>query len=563
MAREPSARSLSVAVWIGVIAASITAGCLVYGNLVLQHRQPVWDEAAHALQGALVAHDLREHDLLGFFFDSYRQVYWPPMHSWLVGTAFVATGYTSMVVARAVSVLAYALLAPTLFLVTRTVEPRHGLLAGCFAAGLALTLPGLIGFASRGMLELPGLLALSCAMLVYCWLDLHPDAPARSHALIGVSVVLTYLIKTNYGVLLVISIVLTKLIAVRFRPLRLLTRENVYAVLPLVVFCLIWFAYPAKIGWTWNALVNSPWGGKEARGLAGILFDPRAFIRLSGSWWMAALLWAGLASAWSMRRKPGVTFLAVLSLTLFVISEFHHTKLDRHILPMFPSMFVLSGIAAARLWSSLQAGDRGVRIAAVAALSGVAILHGIMLVHFAQTAAAVRGLSGPQKSVGHMGYVSAQVQELAPVLILGTRGAWPGPPVVDWYLVSEDLLSVTAAGHAMEPQQERGFARLIGRARIPESLRRSARRVFGRYDATTTTRSLYALWESQAQFERNLAATLEADPPEAIIAIVGTSNTAPYRIGSIAPGIARGGYRQTSVRDFPSVATRVYVYRRP
>ena len=557
----PSRRASAIALSL-VVAVSAAAGCLVFFKLVLAHRPPGWDEAGHALQGALIAHDIRAGDLLGLLFDTYRQVYWPPLHSWLVGAAFLVTGHTSMVVARATSVLAYALLAPTLFFVARMVEPRHGLLAGSFAAGLALTSPGLIGFAARSMLELPGLLALSCTMLVYCRLETQPDAPPRSHALLGVCTVLTYLVKTNYGVLLVISIVLTKLIAVRFRPVRLLTRQNLYAVLPLVVFCLIWFAYPAKIWQTWGTLVNHPYGGKEARGLAGILFYPRAFIRLSGFWWMAVLLWTGLASAWRTRRKPGVAFLAVLSLTLFVISEFHHTKFDRHILPMFPPMIVLTGIVGARFWASFRPRKQGLRFAAVGVLSGVAVLIAIMLALRAKTPA-IRGLLAVQKDVGQMAYISSQVREFAPVLIVGTVDAWPQPPNVDWYLVSEDHMPVTAAGYAMNPRQERRLAVLVGHARIPETLRWEARRVFGRYDAPTMTRSLYALWENQVKFQNNLAATLEADPPQAIIAIVGTSNTAPYRLSFIASGIAKDGYRQTSVRDFPSAASRVYVYRRP
>jgi 4-amino-4-deoxy-L-arabinose transferase-like glycosyltransferase len=528
-------------------------------NLVLLHRPPFWDEAAHALKGALIAHDLREGDLLGFLFDSYRQVYWPPLHSSLVAIAFLLTG-PSLEAARAVSVVAFVLLAPTLFLVGRTVDPRHGVLAGSVAAALSLTSPGLIALAAKGMLELPGLLVLSLTMLIYCWLERHPRAPLGAHALLGVCTVVTYLIKSNYGVLLVIGIALTKLIAVGFRPHRLLTRPNLYAVLPLVIFCAIWFAYPPKVVATWNALVNRPYGGVAAWGLAGLLFYPRVLIDLSGSWWMSIILWSCVALAWRTRRRPGIVFLAVLALTLFIIGEFHHTKMDRHIMPMFPPMFVLTGVAGAELWAWLGARGSGGRTAVVLSLAGVAILHATTLGSRDWAPAEAR------EGLDVMAYVSESAREGTPTLILGTRGAWPEPPVVDWNLFSEGLLPVTAAGTAMDPRQERRLAIAIVDARLPKSLRTRAKRLLDRYDSPSMTRSLYPadrLPESQAEFEATLKATLANNPPRTIIAMVGTSDTTLHTVSFIAPGLISAGFRQSSLREFPRAGTRVYVYNRP
>ncbi|MGH7565759.1 MAG: ArnT family glycosyltransferase [Gemmatimonadota bacterium] len=542
-----------------VLAASLVAGWLVFVRLVLLGHQPEWDEAAHALQGALIAHDLRALDLMSLLFDSYRQVWWPPMHSWLVGGAFLIAG-PSIEAARAVSMLAFMLLAPTAFLVARTVEPRHGILAGSVSATLALTSPGLIAFAAKSMLELPGLLALCCTMLVYCTLERHPDARPRTYALLGLCTVLTYLVKTNYGILLIISIVLTKLIVVGFRPRRLLTKKNFYAVLPLAVFGAIWFAYPPKVVSTWNALVNEA-SGQEARGLLGLLFYPRAIVHLSGSWWMSLLLWGGLVTAWRERRQPGIGFLAVLALTQFVIGEFHHTKADRHVLTMFPAMFVLAGVAAARLWSWLGLGGRGGRVAAIGLLASVAVLHAVTLGRRDWFPAQAR------QATEVLQYISTLTRENAPTLVLGTREAWPGPPAIDWHLVgSERLLPVTAAGSAMDPRQERRLAGAIGGVRVPERLHVSAQRVLGRYDAPSGTRSLHVgdrLPEDQVQFDIVLERTLVSDPPRAVLAMIAISDTTRYPTSFIAPGLARAGFREVSMREFPRAGTRVYLYRRP
>jgi hypothetical protein len=540
-----------------VVAISTAAGWLVYNKLVLLGIQPFWDEAAHLLQAALIAHDVGTGDLPGLLLDSYRQVYWPPMHSWLVGGVFLLTG-PDIEAARVVSVVAYVLLAPTLFLVARTVESRHGVTAGIIAAGLVLTCPGIISYAARSMLELPGLLALSAAILAYCVLEKRPDAPPRAHALLGACVVLTYLVKTNFGVLLVLAIVATKLLAVRFRLRALLTRRNMHAVLPLALFCAIWFAYPPKIVSTWQALVNRPWGGEEARGLAGLLFYPNALADLSGSWWMFAVLWIGVIAAWRWRSQPGVLFLLVLTLTLFAIGEIHHTKLDRHIMPMFPPMFVLSGIAGARLWGALAPRGGHGRAAILLLLACALSLQ-------VATLARRRWIPGGYPDgLDVMGYVFAEGRRHEPVLVLGLEGVWPAPPVIDWHLVSEGLLEPTWAGSAMDPRQDRRIANALRHAPIPERLDTRLQSLLGRYDAPAAMRTLHwgdKVEEDREQFESVVVATLDADSPQTIISMIGSRDTtSPAE--AIPPKPPVSGFQEVEVREFPLAGTRVHVFHR-
>jgi 4-amino-4-deoxy-L-arabinose transferase-like glycosyltransferase len=541
-----------------VLAASAVAGWMVFTNLVLLDRPPLWDEACHILQGSLIAYDVRQGDLFATLFDTYRQIYWPPLQPWLVGVAFLTAG-PSLETARAVSVLALVLLAPTLYLIARTVELRHGILAGCVAAALALTAPGLIALSAVSMLEMPGLLALSCTLLVYCALERYPDAPPRAYVLLGFFTVVTYLVKTHLAVLIVISVILTKLIAARFDPRRLLTKQNLYAVLPLALFCAIWFAYPPRILYTWDALVNNPWGGEEARGLAGLLFYPRAIIQIVG--WTSVLLVGGIALAWKARDEPGIGFLAVIALVMFVIGEIHHTKLDRHIIPILPPLFVLTGVAGARLWAWLRAHGWMAQTEALVLLAIMAFLQ-------SQTFGRLDRV--PRRAgyaVEVLNYVSAQAREHAPVLVLGTQTAKPAPPVLDWNLVHEGLLHVTSSGTAVDPPLERRLAVVMDDARIPQGLRARARRVFERYDASTMARTLhpfsrYALHD-QSRYAAAVETTIGRDPPHAIIAMIATSDTTTQTVDFVSPAIVSSGFRQTSVRDFPHAQTRVYVYRRP
>jgi 4-amino-4-deoxy-L-arabinose transferase-like glycosyltransferase len=541
-----------------VLACSALAGWLVFVELVGAQREPKWDEVAHAMKGALIAHDLRELDWLGFLLDSYVQIYWPPVHSWLVGGAFLLAGQ-NLEAARAVSVIAYVLLAPTLFLVAYTIDPRRGILAGIVAAALALASPGVITSAAESMLELPGLLAFGLTILAYCALAANPEARPRTHALLGAGVVLTYLVKSNYAIVLIIGIIFAKLVAADFRPRRLATRENLYAALPLVLFCTVWFAYPPRIVWTWRMLFNTPWGGEAARGLSGLWFYPRAIADLSGSWWMSALLWGGLAGAWRSRHRHGIAFLALLALTMLLIGTFHHTKIDRHILPVFPSLFVLTGFAAGELWGWLRSREN---IRAVA----VGFLGAIVLVH---TATLYRGgwkTWEPREASALLDYLSRLTRANAPVLVIGAHDAGPSPPLIDWHLTSvAGLQPVTAASNVYSFHNLELFAEAIGRAPLPDRLQAAAYRSFDRYYDPALARSLHltgSFADDQALFETYFRETLERTSPGLVIAVLANPDTTGFE-GYLAPGLARAGYREVSARPFPSLGSEVHLYRRP
>ncbi|HJU87200.1 MAG TPA: glycosyltransferase family 39 protein [Gemmatimonadota bacterium] len=544
--------------------ASLAAGFVIFFVLVLADRPPGWDEASHALQGALIARDVGAGDLLGLLFDTYRQVYWPPLHSWLVGAAFLVVG-PSMEAARAVSVLAFVFLVPVLYLVARSVEPRGGTLAGSLAAGMTIACPGIIALAAANLLELTALLAFSLTLLIYCWLERNPGARPESQALLGACAVLTYLAKTNYGVLLLICIALTRLLAARFRLRPLLTRRNLYLVLPVVLFCAIWFAWPPKLISTWTALVNQPYGGEQGRGLAGLLYFPRSIVEISGA--IAVLLWAGLAVNWMWRREPGIGFLLVVAFVQLALGEIHHTKIDRHILPVFPPMIVLTGVAGARLWGWLKTSGNADARLALALLSWIAILQAATF-GFPHRTPVVQTPSpaDDRHGVEVLAYLSAAIREETPSLVLDLSRSWPHPPTVDWHLVSRGLVPVTASGAALDPRQDRLLVRRLAGLRISEGLRTEARRVLERYDAPSSTRTFHAadrLPQSPDEFAAGLDATLRADPPRSIILLEGPPEPTSIPADFVERAIVGEGYRQVSVRNFPAVRVRVTAYRRP
>ena len=83
---------------------------------------------------------------------------------------------------------------------------------------------------------------------------------------------------------------------------------------------------------------------------------------------------------------------------------------------------------------------------------------------------------------------------------------------------------------------------------------------------TRTLHSSDLIPEDPGEFATVLDATIRGDPPNAIIALIGASDTTTVTVDIVEPGILRGGYHRVSVREFPGTegsASRVYVYRRP
>src|SRR3989454_5929118 len=91
--------------WMLVLSGAIATSALLFVRRVWPDPAFAWDEAYHALYGVLIADELRQAQWLSLAYDSFLEVYWPPLHSWYLAGLFLLFG-TSRVVARAGSLAA-------------------------------------------------------------------------------------------------------------------------------------------------------------------------------------------------------------------------------------------------------------------------------------------------------------------------------------------------------------------------------------------------------------------------------------------------------------------------
>jgi hypothetical protein len=541
---------------------SLFFGCTIYSRVILQSGGFGWDEAAHALRGLLIARDLAQGDWLSFLYDSYRQVYWPPVHSWLTGITFLLGGINT-VAARIVSLVSFVMASWGIYVAGLLLRKQNAEMGAAIAAILFISCPSLISFAGKSMLEIPGLLALILAFVVHFKLIQARSSPP-AYALLGLTVAATYFVKSNYGVLLCLALLISWLIDAKFRLRLLFTRTHIYTVLPLIIIFSIWFAYPAKLAETWTTMLNRPFGGVEPFTAAGLLFYPSAFFRVLGSVWIGSLLLLSAIVGLRFRQDQNIRLLIVLVLTQVAIGEMHHTKVDRHLFPILPALFLLSGYVLADWWDRSRQNTKIVKFWAPR----------VTLVFLVLNSANLFITSLKPSSIEHdsqvISYVAGSIRSYESTLIIGSVDLRnPSPPVLDWHLVAEEsLLAATQAGASTNWEAVHEFGRRIKDRDLPAWIRDMLLKVLTRADFPAQTRSLYLglpPYTSYSQSPEGFSAFVEmlADlySFDSIVAITSLDSEARYPADFIDSSLQQMGFSRASTKNFEFNNVRVDVYR--
>ena len=540
---------------------SLVVASRIYIDVIIPSGAFGWDEAAHALRGLVIARDLEQGDWLAFLYDSYRQVYWPPVHSWLTGVAFLIAG-VSTVAARTVSLVAFVMAAYALYLAALEMKRQNGDVAATVAATLFVTSPSLAIYAGQSMVEIPGLLFLILTLLIYFKLS-KDSGQARDYLLLGFGVTATYFVKSNYGVLLVIAIFTVSLIDAGFRPKQLLTRANWFALLPLSVVFPVWFAYPPKLIETWRTMVNQPFGVREPFGLEGLLFYPLAFLRVSGSAWILGLLLAALLAALKFRNDKNVKFLITLVLTQTLIGQIHHTKVDRHIFPALPALFLLAGYVAAHWWERSNEVNQGVGFW-LPRLCTALVLFG---------AIGVFTESLRPSSIAYDAEIARSITAAVPTngttLLIGSSDIRnPSPPPLDWELVAnKNSLAASQTGTTADWEAVQNTIAGMHNGNFPDWVKPVILPLLNRTEGRM--RSLYlglpphaAYSQSRDGFNSFLPALARSYPFDSALVITSMALGARYPLSYIEPGLQEVGLQRASTETLQRQNIRIDVYRR-
>ncbi|HUQ82231.1 MAG TPA: hypothetical protein VM076_13860 [Gemmatimonadaceae bacterium] len=558
---------VAASVIVSVAAVSGWLGWLIHVRVIAANYPLSWDEGTHSLFGLAIANDLRHGDLLGLAYDTYRQVYWPPIHSWLVGLAFLAFG-ERIDVARDVSLVSYILFPLVLVAAGRALRPVDDTLGGWNAAGaagvLAVAIPACIPFATLAFIDLPALVILTLTLLAAFHAERSPERPRR-RVLIALGILGAFFTKTNYGILLLGVFFFDALIDARWSPRRLRAARNLYVAVPILIIFVVWFAYPPKITATIRAMINT---ASDAGGmtLEGLLYYPRALLGFAGSPLVLGVLLAGVAAAWRDRAAPNVRLLLLVAVLQFLLAEVHHTKEDRHILPMLPAMLLLAGHSVARLVLALRRSPNPRVVRGVAMAGGaLVVVLGIQLASIASRPFPRARIPLPPGAAGSA--LVERVRELTRggqrALIVSAFDVTPEPPALDWQLiVDERLLRIEHSGGIGVVDRDRGVSAALARAPMPAPLATRIARVLGRSDSPATVRTVYGGLPERSTpdgFAVSIAETLRRDRPDVMIVTRSMAEAVDYPEAYFAPLLANPLLTLASTRVVES--TRIDEYR--
>jgi hypothetical protein len=211
-ARRLGSRFLAPAL---VVLFALIPAWFAYASFLKQPRQ-LWngaphDRNAHYLLGQSLALDVSQHDWANLLHDLDSSRMWGPLHGFLVGLIELAGGidFRLAVLPSLIAWVGTALLG---FLVARRVAPVGGTVAGMVAVLFVLASPSHRAFATDVMLESLG--ACLSLLIVYFYLVTvqEPERQGwRSAARwLGLSLTLLFLLKYNYWVLAVVTLVVAE-----------------------------------------------------------------------------------------------------------------------------------------------------------------------------------------------------------------------------------------------------------------------------------------------------------------------------------------------------------------
>jgi 4-amino-4-deoxy-L-arabinose transferase-like glycosyltransferase len=557
---------------VAVVVAAVATALALNAGVLSADRALSWDEGFHAMFGLRIADDLRHGQALGFLYDSYREVMWPPAHSWMLGLLFAAAGpatrlargasLAALVATVVVTYLAGRLLGPPDETLARGIAGRRagqaGIVSGLAAAAAVLCSAGMLDMSTQIFTEsLAGLW-----LVIAFWLYFHVMGRRRAESetrvwfgALGAVVFVAFLARYNFGAVLAMALTAACLLdggwlrtsARRTVEERRLGRGHLAAASVLAVLLAAWFAYLPKLPRTWSWIVVPT---TERRfSLEGLAYFPSHTLGMTGSWTL--LVCSVAAFGWCvrpgvLRAEPRVRLVAIFALVEFVLMEVSGNKQERYLLPLVPAFALMMGYAAGRIRTGLGGSSTARRAARVA--FGAAIL----VTAFALTGDNVRKLTAAAQPAARPTLPGAIVEEIAahgPALVISTVARAQSPAEIDWQLIVNRRMAFAGAGSISANLSERQFASRWG-PRLPARLSQVIERQVNRYPGRTGTFTAYMNWPldlpdefTAGNFRGRVAALLAAHPEDRILVAAMTSDpvVTPAFIGRELGGLGYVG----------------------
>ncbi len=330
------------------------------------------EEAQHGLYGLWIMRDLRGLDWSGFWYDTSRQMLWPFLHSWVLGTFFLFFG-ASYISARFLSLLFFVVSIVIMYYLANRLSGEKGPRIGIAATGLALTSPIMIQLATQNMLESLGALLFLSAAALYTICEERKDLLHY----IFMAVLFGLAVYTNY---FYAFLIVASFIVVTLSKLGVLTAEvadltskgekqalhffwwisrKLVVMSVLLILLAGWFSFnfSRKILVVMQTLFKYSGGMEITSWWQGLLYYPQVIVsHLSFSPWIGLLLFISLFLPMVAARYHGLNRLYVYAWTPIVLATlFIPSKMPQMIFISLPFILLIAAAVGFWAWEQLQA----------------------------------------------------------------------------------------------------------------------------------------------------------------------------------------------------------------
>jgi hypothetical protein len=358
---------------LSLLAGIFCQATYVYFKILLSKGELAWDAAHHSLWGMIIYSDILQRNWLSFIFDTYRQVYWPFIHSWLLSISMLFLG-PSEVSVRLVSLAAYSLTAIFLGLILYRADSGNYFISIFITLGLWLTSVEFIkAFATEALIESSVILMTSISIFIMA--NAFKMRSRNSSIFAGLFSMLTYFTKTDYGLILILSYLTVIVISCTRDDHKFNNYDMIIAYLvPIIILAILWFADISKISATISALINRQ-QGPQWDSYAGIIYHFIQLIHWSDSTLIFVLLiWCFISSFFIKRPEIVNVILAYITISI-LLHMFSQTKDAKHIIKILPWLFVLAGFISIQIWQRIN----GIKYAAIYKISFILTMSLILL----------------------------------------------------------------------------------------------------------------------------------------------------------------------------------------
>ncbi len=451
---------------IVLIVTFITCNWIYTTYLTHTSRMVTWDMAEHGFWGIKIASAIEDFDLRSFVFHTNEQRLWPFVHSYLLAGFFLLFD-SSVDTATLLSICAFSLIVFILFLTSVNLAKRDGWFVAVLACFLALTSKLYLVYSTLVMLEIFGALFTLVSLLLY--FRAMESGSNRYYALTSISIAALFLIKYNYGILLIVVILfmeytnlpnrnlLNKIIWSFVKEVLFVKKSrevNVslksifpskiyYLFMPALLVLLFWFAYPyphkinGLLGFVFKKNYLSQTAAMPFFSLNNIFYYPKVisdYYSISqGVFIVAAILFL---SSLFKTRDPKIIMLRNFFLFALFLSTMHSLKGDRFIFTILPAFWLVAAYQANRIIMSINLNV--LRNNAV----GVKILVVVLVGVFSYSNVSAYRTSFPAELSSHFAderlrnvfdYIESRVDKKSRVLFLGSFSEL-SPGLIPWEL---------------------------------------------------------------------------------------------------------------------------------